>query len=616
MKQYFFIITCCFCSIVSFAQEIPRRELEDSTIGWIKVYNFKGFKEPMKWDHRNYSVAQLSLIDSFANWMQASYLPKGGLGDIKKIVSEKLGLYNQYTASLPQHYGAYAETYFFLKYNSKGKLTPATSHRVTWSMIANGTPVSWAIRDISTNTQCYFTLPSFEAAHASDEVRKANDFSKVTNLAPYTNFWLRNIETGGGTNYVLLSKDNRFPFIKLTKGEYLKLLETFLPLAYEREKREIIKGEQGDLKRAANLLKYLDEKYERQKAGLEKNKEKYKRRLGELALTQAQPTLYDLDNGRDVFSNGYLTDTESTEGRIPVYKVDPAMVELCKKDKPQWILVGWEWTANDPTEKNLHESIINNFNFHYLYNFFFDPEKIKGQTYKPLRSPSFKEAVVITESSEAAKKNKGDANIYFFDDFSTTGIGQKPIGWRSKLGHGGNTSIVVQLNGLNGKWATGNYELTALGLKKPFPQDFTLSYDLVASQNFTWGSKGLTLQLSKETSPGNAESFLRLKFRPGFDGREGETEIEGKFPLSPDYLNKSNWVKAPGFSNNKKYNHIKVSIKKKGERLQIFIDENKVAEYEKAIPASQVFNALMFLENGNSGENDKYYISNLKIVKE
>lgn len=30
-------------------------------------------------------------------------------------------------------------------------------------------------------------------------------------------------------------------------------------------------------------------------------------------------------------------------------------------------------------------------------------------------------------------------------------------------------------------------------------------------QNFTWGAKGLTVQLSKETSLGNAESFLKLK---------------------------------------------------------------------------------------------------------
>jgi hypothetical protein len=300
---------------------------------------------------------------------------------------------------------------------------------------------------------------------------------------------------------------------------------------------------------------------------------------------------------------------------MPVYTIDPVMAEQCKKDKPQWILVGWWWSLNDPLEKNLHESIINNFNFAYVYNFFFDPQKIKGQPYKPLRSPAFKEAVVTTELSEAAKKSKGDKNIHFFEDFSSTAIGKKPIGWKARLGPDGNTSTVTKLQGLNGNWATGNYELFALGLK-PFPQDFILSYDLVASQNFTWGAKGLTLELSKETSPGNAESYLRLKLRPGYDGREGETEIEGKFPSPPGYLNSTKWTKAPGFSNNKKNNLISISIKKKGERLQIFIDDKMIAEYEKAIPASLLFNGLTFRENGNKGENDKYYISNIKIVKD
>ena len=133
MRKILLLISLCFFVAASFAQEIPRKELQDSMIGWIKIYNLKGAKEPMKWDHRYYSVAQLSIIDSFANWMQASYIPKGGLGDIKKILSEKLSPYNQHTAGLPQHYGVYAKTYYFLKRNATGKLVPATSHDVTWS---------------------------------------------------------------------------------------------------------------------------------------------------------------------------------------------------------------------------------------------------------------------------------------------------------------------------------------------------------------------------------------------------------------------------------------------------------------------------------------------------
>jgi hypothetical protein len=181
-------------------------------------------------------------------------------------------------------------------------------------------------------------------------------------------------------------------------------------------------------------MKILDEKNVQRLAGLKKNREKYKDRLAEIALTSAQPSLTDLENGRDVFSNGYLDDVESTSGRVPVYKVDPAMAELCKKDKPQWILIGWWWAPHEAVEKHLHESIINNFNFDYVYNFFFDSEKVKGQRYQPLRSPLTKETVKVNEPSEASRNYLADKNVFFFEDFSTTEIGKKPVGWQTKLG--------------------------------------------------------------------------------------------------------------------------------------------------------------------------------------
>lgn len=48
--------------------------------------------------------------------------------------------------------------------------------------------------------------------------------------------------------------------------------------------------------------------------------------------------------------------------------------------------------------------------------------------------------------------------------------------------------------------------------------------------------------------------------------------------------------------------------------LQVLIDNTKTAEYEKAIPAAHLFNALSFYSY-NTGANDKYYISNIKITK-
>ena len=611
------IIAFCFfflSYLICFSQRIPPQLVEDSVLGWMKVYNFKGNKGTKKVDDKLFSSAQLSICDSFANWIQVSYLPKGAIGDVKRSVSEKLGLYNRHTAGKPQGYGAYSETYMQLKYNSNGKIVPLTSDNVGWSVFANGVPGDWPVRDICTPTQYYFTMPTAETEVDDEKIKKLLDLSKNPNIKPYISFWVKNMGFGGGKENVILSKDNKFPFIKTTKGEYLQALETAIPNYYAEEKKRITEAEQGNQQRMIFPLKNLDEKIEGFNTGLKKNREKYKNRLGELASTNTQPGLSDLANGRDVFSSQYLTDPESNSVRYAVYKVDPAIIELCKKDKPQWILVSWDYGISDPTEKQQHEAIINNFNFEYVYNFFFDPEKVKGQPYKPLRSPSFKEAVVITEASETTKKITADKNVFFFEDFSTTPIGKKPIGWRTEYGLDG--GVIEKRDGLNGNWVliTGN-TLTPNQLKKPLPQNFTLSYDLVASQNFTWGAKGLTFQLSKETSPGNAESFLKLRLRPGFDGRDGEAMLETKFPFPPGYSNGTKWYVATNFSNNKKNNRITVTIKKSEEKLQVFIDGNKIAEYEKAIPAAHLFNALSF-SSGNSGENDKYYISNIKIIKE
>jgi hypothetical protein len=611
MKIIFFLGSFYIPIVIAFAQPIAPQSIEDKMLGWMKVYNFKGAKAPQKVDDKIYSAAQLSICDTLANWMQASYMPKGALGEIKKSVSEKLGLYNQHTAGKPQTYGAYAKTYFELQYNSSKKIEPATNSHVWWGVFANNIPGDWPVRDICSPTQYYFTMPTAETEVDEDKIKRILDLTNQPSIKPYISFWVKSMGFGGGTEQVLLCKDNKSPFIKITKGEYLQALEAAIPRYYEAEKKKIYEQNKNNQRTIDYLMKTLNEKSERLTSGLKNTRVRYQNRLGELALVSAQPGINDLEFS-DVFSNGSLTDTESTLGRMPIYKVDPTMAELCKKDKPQWILISWEYWPGDPIEKQQHEAIINNFNFEYVHNFFFDPEKVKGRPYKPLRSPTYQEAVVVTEASEATKKNTADKNIHFFEDFSTTSLGKKPIGWRSEFGLDG--GVIEKPDGLNGNWVliTGN-TLTPQQFKKPLPENFTLSYEVVASQNFAWGAKGLSFQLSKENPPGNAESFLNLKLRPGYDGKDGEATIETKFPSG--YPSGTKWLVATGFSNNKKNNLILVTIKKSGETLQVFIDGNKIADYEKAMPAAQVFNAMKFY-SGNSDGNNKYYLGNIKITKD
>src|SRR4029077_4288584 len=95
---------------------------------------------------------------------------------------------------------------------------------------------------------------------------------------------------------------------------------------------------------------------------------------------------------------------------------------------------------------------------------------------------------------------------------------------------GRTTGTVVNLDGLPGNWAVmaGDASLAPKQIQA-LSRDFTLTYELVASQNFTWGAKGFTLLLANEPSPGSADSYVRLKLRPGFDGKDGEAELETKF---------------------------------------------------------------------------------------
>ena len=143
-----------------------------------------------------------------------------------------------------------------------------------------------------------------------------------------------------------------------------------------------------------------------------------------------------------------------TPKRLTVYAIDPKMMELSKTDAPQWILISWTAHLNDPISLSLHQAMLNNVNVQYIYDYFFDPEKVKGQPYKPLRSPSAVEVVTAGKLSEAATLNAADPAVHFFDDFSSGVVGKKPLNWNSTLDNTGASSVVTELKGVNGQWAS------------------------------------------------------------------------------------------------------------------------------------------------------------------
>ena len=615
MKKTILIIFSVI-TIASQAQEYVDRigfkleSIADIDIGWVKVYKHPNPAQGKTVGNRVYSSKQIGYSQQFVEWMQQSYLPKGCLGDaryyqnyIPKFSSTNSRLGNakdQHRAALPHLYGAYTRMYMFLKKDAQGKFVPQNNLSEFWHIEANQLEyISKPVSFISSEEEYFFVLPDFTAnpkGYDDDDKVASNmlGFANNKNIAEYKHFYIPPKTIDDEPFFVVvMTKDNKpLPFEKITIGEFFTLAEKKLPIWQ-------------------NIDPTSPENFALAKENLQRLKQKYKNKwndVAELKLSSTDINIYEFVNAKEGYDDMFEGGGQPT---FPILKVSKQALALCKTDQPQWLVI--RWTMGMPNQQfnlHLHESILNNFNFKYIYDHFFYPDKVKGQAYKPLRSPTYVEAVAVTAASDANKKNAADKNNHFFEDFSTSTIGKKPVGWQSTFDRGA-TSVVTRLDGLDGNWAViSNYKISPSSLKTPLPQNFSLSYDLVAAQNFTWGATGLTLQLSKDNSSGTG-TYLELRLRPGFDGRDGEATIDAKYSSS-DYGNNYKAYKAPGFSNNKKNNIISVTLQKSGEILQLFIDGNKIGEYK--IPAAQSFNAMSFA-SANTGENDKYYISNIKITR-
>ncbi len=393
MRRYKYILCAVLTvHVTALAQTghfIPRESIADTVIGWIKVYNFTAPRKPLQVDDKLYSPAQLAIADAFASWIQASYVPKGALGDVRVTVSPKLNPYTSNDAALPQTYGAYARAYFELKYDNNKKIVPATNSHLRWIVKANGMDFGEPLQVLNTPTDYYFLMPLFgdpAPAGTDDEstIRRRYDLSShpaVKRYITYFNFQLYSSQYANSSN-VLLCRDNKLPFVRITKGEYLDKLGGAIERKYAKEKEQEIKS-WPEGKTRVTALAAVDARYQKRVNALRNARLKYEGRQQETAeVTKLQPDVM-LENNPDVFG-----DAAAASHKFPVYKVDPSTAALAKSDRPQWILVSWDGNINtDPVAKHLRDAILNNFNFEYLYDFVFNPEKVKGQPYKPQRTP-------------------------------------------------------------------------------------------------------------------------------------------------------------------------------------------------------------------------------------
>ena len=649
IKKLFAGILICLTAGSVLSQPTVQQRIEDSVIGWKTIYTFKGRQyKPLVVEGQSYSAYQQSLRDSFITWIQRTYAPIGGWGDIY----QKAFTTRQNKGPVPQGIGMDALVYGLQKSGRTGKYEMITNEDhndvAIYTNALNGinpTPL------FNSTDGFFFTMAkanyqsTFTDKDIMDIVREygfddGNRFSKYMVYFPTKNYVT-----------VVLTPGNKLPIVQLTKGEVLEQCERGLLRELEARKKEAQHMSSNDPSYYAGVIKDLDQKlYPQCIKNLTGLKEKYKNKLNEPAFLYgwAGPSFSEFTSTSSL-PTLFIEDWYQALPGLPVYRFTKEAIENSKKDKPLWVAISWQPEKPNSRVKpyELHRAMLRYFNYDYVYDYFFNPEKVKGQVYtvtnaaeQAARTQQLRKHYAITENKQLPP------GIFFMDDFSGNTEGSRPAGWNDSKGR--TAAAVVSLKTKPGKWVQLGHinELSpSTSLKNPLPENFTLEFDVVTDEFTvrTGGSVKLSLSSYPTTPEGSVVSnskgtLVEWQITAGNEADYTNNNYSGEArpvinSTVAGYEGSYNSTYVPReFTNKKTVLHASVSIKN-GQAV-FFINGKQVAVSKdfkqdyckdcvcKGIPPNTSFRKISFTNMTQNWSPDgksnavNVYISNIKIIKE
>ncbi len=648
MKTLSLLLIVIAFSTTTLSQPTNQQRIEDSVIGWKKIYTFKGKQyKPLVAEGQTFTPYQQSLRDSFITWMQRSYVPIGGFGDI---------FYKDFTTRqnkgpMPQGIGMDALIYGMNRNERTGKYEMISNEdhndiAIYTNRLSGINPVLL----FNSPDGFFFTMPkeNYTSTFTDKTVIEAvkefglhddNRFSKYMVYFP-SKSWVT----------VVLTPGNKLPVEQLTKGEMLALCEKGLQREVEERKKEAHHMSSNNPSYYAEVIKDLDEKlYPQCVKNLNQLKEKYKNRMNEPAVLYffTGPSFSDFTSTSSL-PTVFAEDWYQKISGYPVYRYTKEAIENSKKDKPLWIAITWPPQKPGTRVKSfeVHRAMLRYFNFDYVYDYFFNPEKVKGIAYSPANAEEQKAHIQQLRKHYAVTENKPLLQgIYFMDDFSGTAEGSRPAGWNDSRGR--TTAKVVSLNNKPGRWVQlGHMNDLSAGtiLKKPLPENFTLEFD-VATDEFSVRTGGAvtvslsTYQLTPEgwVKPNEKGTTLQLNIIAGNEADYNNNNYSGGAKTAINstlsgYEGGFNFTSGlREFSNKKTVIH--ATLKVKNGEVTLFINDKQVAvskdfkqDYNnaavcKGLPPASLFRNLSFTNTTQNWSPDgksntiNVYIGNVKISK-
>lgn len=630
MKNIFLLFVLQLLLAKSFGQLSPEQRIQDSVIGWGNINYFDNKIKPAT---DPIQKKRIEIDNTIVEWMKKSYTPVGGLGTFTR---------QNFTIIYGVYFMVWNVTFSKEYLDEKGHFKPVAEENTPFGISVNNIPASYSVKFLNGTGDYYFTWPpdgyfDWEKNKDADPKIHPNVYKHITRI--------------NELHTVFLAPNNKLPFVAITKGEYLNKSEEALGKELKNKKEEI-DNHFSNTKSREDAYQYQLKQFERYRNAIQKWKEKYRDQLNEPAvLHNMQPTIItDFFGDMDPFAISAIE--KNRKQYFPLYKVPADVMEKCKTAQPQWVAVWVRYKTKEDGNQlyEMYTAVTQNLNYEYIYNYFFDPEKVKGITYHPANEEQLnarlnsyrKRTTDATVASNTAKTNL-PPNVIFLDEFAGSSEGGEPANWFFRR-YGKHTVIAIPKNG-TGKWLQlGAEPVSPTLLKKPLPQDFTLEYDLATDAEFsssTGGAAGLILNTRSVNKDGSENIYekgtrVNIDIQSGNDAELNSPNYRGNIKIdinSSPSVNKQNSSEGISFNYplrefTNKNTTIHVTVKFKDDKLTLFINNKQVASSTDfkltyggsciscGLPEGTRFNAVFWNNTTSDTENARVYISNIKITKD
>lgn len=246
----------------------------------------------------------------------------------------------------------------------------------------------------------------------------------------------------------------------------------------------------------------------------------------------------------------------------------------------------------------------------------------KGST-STTGNPESTDKPSLTKEPDLATYSKFDfvpgEKILVAEDFSQDAIGDFPVKWNTNA-----SGEVVKAAGMEGHWLMikkkGRYIPEHI---RDLPENFTLQFDLVCNDKFSYYSNALDLLI---LTGSNDKRVFEHSFIP-HDKRSGvkigihpsDARLKGGMGYIDTYEDGArvirNEVKTMRFASNLGKPKVKVSIWRQKQRIRVYFDEEKVFDLPRAFAAGKTYSTLLFdVWSGMHNEEDRYLISNIRLA--